>query len=238
MKAKVSDYEAGLLAEGSNREGVIGVLFLVNGVPTGHEIYCSNALFRKAWPKLLRSASTEALLEKKDRPTQAPPSAREVERYLALAGKMEPTATMNQLSGDGQNGSSRSPRDFFIHERVSSGAGSISVNESAPRLINQNEIQRVGRVVIEGNSVTTDRVILNQVDIRPGQVLADILQSPITYERFSSSASPTSPQQHGNQLSVNKVENTTGLMTESRDPTRQNAVIHRSFIQKPNPTGR
>src|SRR5262249_27399376 len=30
---------------------------------------------------------------------------------------------------------------------------------------------RVGRVIIEGNTVTQDRVILNQVDLRPGQVL-------------------------------------------------------------------
>jgi outer membrane protein assembly complex protein YaeT len=30
---------------------------------------------------------------------------------------------------------------------------------------------RVGRVIIEGNTVTQDRVILNQVDLRPGQIL-------------------------------------------------------------------
>jgi len=30
---------------------------------------------------------------------------------------------------------------------------------------------RVGRVIIEGNSVTQDRVIMNQLDLRPGQVL-------------------------------------------------------------------
>jgi outer membrane protein assembly complex protein YaeT len=30
---------------------------------------------------------------------------------------------------------------------------------------------RVGRVIIEGNTITRDRVILNQMDIRPGQIL-------------------------------------------------------------------
>ena len=30
---------------------------------------------------------------------------------------------------------------------------------------------RVGRIIIEGNTVTQDRVILNQLDLRPGQIL-------------------------------------------------------------------
>src|SRR5262249_59017824 len=30
---------------------------------------------------------------------------------------------------------------------------------------------RVGRVILEGNTVTQDRVIMNQLDLRPGQIL-------------------------------------------------------------------
>jgi outer membrane protein assembly complex protein YaeT len=35
----------------------------------------------------------------------------------------------------------------------------------------RGEPDRVGRVIIEGNEITKDRVILNQLDLRPGQVL-------------------------------------------------------------------
>ena len=35
----------------------------------------------------------------------------------------------------------------------------------------RGEPDRVGRVIIEGNNITQDRVIMNQLDLRPGQVL-------------------------------------------------------------------
>jgi hypothetical protein len=45
-----------------------------------------------------------------------------------------------------------------------------------------------------------------------------------------SAAQPVNPQ--GNRLNVNRVDNRAGLVTESRDPARQNAVIHKSYIKK------
>lgn len=36
----------------------------------------------------------------------------------------------------------------------------------------------------------------------------------------------------GNRLNINRVDNAAGLVTESRDPTRQNAIIHKSYIKK------
>lgn len=38
-------------------------------------------------------------------------------------------------------------------------------------LNDRGEPDRVGRVIIEGNDITRDRVILNQLDLRPGQIL-------------------------------------------------------------------
>ena len=76
---------------------------------------------------------------------------------------------------------------------------------------------RVGHIIIEGNEVTGDRVILNQIDLRPGQAA----QPPAT---------PTNPD--GNRLNSNRNENRSTLMVESRDPARQNAVIHRSYLKK------
>jgi hypothetical protein len=247
VKAKVSDYEAVLLAEGSNREGVIGVLFLVNGIPTGHEIYCSNALFRKAWPKLLRSASTEALVEKKDRPTPVAPSAREVERYLAVAGRMEASTTDNRPSGNGQVNFNSINVDNInedpgltaqLQQIRRHSIGSAAIN-SGPIGIMPTEGQRVGQLMIAGSVNTNDRVILNQINVQPAQVLDNnVNPQPSSSPSGGVGGTQTTSPQTGNLLHVNRIENTSGLMTEARDPTRQNAMIHRSFIQKPNPTGR
>ncbi|MBN9122302.1 MAG: outer membrane protein assembly factor BamA [Planctomycetes bacterium] len=38
-------------------------------------------------------------------------------------------------------------------------------------LNDRGEPDRVGRIIIEGNDITRDRVILNQLDLRPGQIL-------------------------------------------------------------------
>lgn len=38
-------------------------------------------------------------------------------------------------------------------------------------LNDRGEPDRVGRIIIEGNEITRDRVILNQLDLRPGQIL-------------------------------------------------------------------
>jgi len=51
--------------------------------------------------------------------------------------------------------------------------------ETAPGLVqvhynvlnDRGEPDRVGRIIIEGNDITKDRVILNQLDLRPGQLL-------------------------------------------------------------------
>src|SRR5207249_1949142 len=77
VQAKVAEFEQTLRAAGDTHPNVIGVVFVVNGSVRGHEEYGSNALFQKAWPKLLRSAAVDALAEKTERATLAPPSVRE-----------------------------------------------------------------------------------------------------------------------------------------------------------------
>jgi hypothetical protein len=41
---------------------------------------------------------------------------------------------------------------------------------------------------------------------------------------------PANPD--GNRLSSNRTENSSTLLVESRDPARQNVVIHRSYLKK------
>lgn len=63
---------------------VVGFVFAVNGKLNSAEIYRSNALFRKLWPKLLRAAATEALAAQEVAGT-APPPATQADRMLGAA---------------------------------------------------------------------------------------------------------------------------------------------------------
>ena len=54
-------------------------------------------------------------------------------------------------------------------ERVEMRPGLVQVHYNV--LNDRGEPDRVGRIIIEGNDITRDRVILNQLDLRPGQLL-------------------------------------------------------------------
>ncbi len=44
-------------------ENTTGVVWTINGIPSHADLYASPALFRKVWPKLLRSSALEAMTE-------------------------------------------------------------------------------------------------------------------------------------------------------------------------------
>jgi hypothetical protein len=79
-----ADFVAALEAKGLADDDVIGVVVAVNGTVTGADIYPSNGLFRKMWPKLVRAAATEALAQPAQSATAAPGIA-DVEKFLAAA---------------------------------------------------------------------------------------------------------------------------------------------------------
>ncbi len=54
-------------------------------------------------------------------------------------------------------------------EWYETGPGVVQVHYNV--LNDRGEPDRVGRILIEGNDITRDRVILNQLDLRPGQIL-------------------------------------------------------------------
>jgi hypothetical protein len=231
LQKKVAEYEAALRAAGEERDDIIGVVFAVNGNVTSADAYGSNAIFRKAWPKLLNSAATEAVAERTDKPTAAAPSARAVEIFLASAAQPEPGPQMTVIDQSGR----MTPN------------GLVSVQYQTPGT--SNEPDRVGRVIIEGNEVTRDRVIPNQVDLRsfhanpaPNPPAQQVEASgeqigvnfanaqPPLFNPVERPAPPANP--NGNRLVTNANVNPSSLMVESRDPTRQNAVIHRTYIKK------
>jgi hypothetical protein len=65
-------YVAALKGAGGKGNAIIGYVFAVNGQINSGEVYRSNALFRKMWPKLLDASATEAISHRNDVPGNAP----------------------------------------------------------------------------------------------------------------------------------------------------------------------
>ncbi len=61
LKTAQAAYISALEPAGLKDADVIGVVVAVNGRLSGADVYPSNGLFRKMWPKIVRSAATEAL---------------------------------------------------------------------------------------------------------------------------------------------------------------------------------
>jgi hypothetical protein len=82
---KLSAYEKALAGAAEGKADVIGVALAVNGKVEGAEVYGSAALFKKLWPKLLKSAATDALAELDEKKPFEAATAKGVEAFLADA---------------------------------------------------------------------------------------------------------------------------------------------------------
>jgi hypothetical protein len=89
LKAAQEAYVAALEPAGLRDDDVIGVAVAIGGRITGADVYPSNGLFRKMWPKLVRAAATEALAES---------------RKTATVGKAPAIADVEAFLTDGANG--------------------------------------------------------------------------------------------------------------------------------------
>jgi len=91
LAAAKADY-AKALQPGASDTAIVGVVFAINGRISSAEVYPSNGLFAKMWPKLLDAGITEAIGDKHETPAPAP-TADAVAAFLAAAdkGKSEPT---------------------------------------------------------------------------------------------------------------------------------------------------
>jgi hypothetical protein len=75
-------YVAALKTAGEQDDDIVGYVFVVNGKINSAEIYASNGLFRKMWPKMLDAGATEALGQRQDS-KDATPSIDAVQAFLA-----------------------------------------------------------------------------------------------------------------------------------------------------------
>jgi hypothetical protein len=117
-------FVAALEAKALTDDDVIGVVVAINGTVTSADLYPSNGLFRKMWPKLVRAAATEVLANPaKD--ASAPPSIADIEKFLEAAESGET--------------STRSLADIAQHEtRESADVLKVEARTSDGRWIHRN----------------------------------------------------------------------------------------------------
>jgi hypothetical protein len=79
-----------LLGHGMARDDIVGYAFAINGRINSVEVYPSNGLFRKMWPKLLQATATEAIAEQ-DAPatTTAAPASEKVKAFIAETARAD-----------------------------------------------------------------------------------------------------------------------------------------------------
>ncbi len=86
LKEAMDGYVAALEPAGLKGNDIVGVVIAVNGRISSADVYPSNGLFRKMWPKLVRAGVTEAIANKSAKADAAPASA-DVDIFLADAEK-------------------------------------------------------------------------------------------------------------------------------------------------------
>ncbi len=80
------------------RSDVIGYAFAVNGKINSADVYVSNALFRKLWPRMLKAAAIEAVAERDVR-SPSVPAARPSEVQAFMSDADEGRAEERAASG-------------------------------------------------------------------------------------------------------------------------------------------
>jgi hypothetical protein len=84
LKEARAAYMSALDGSAAKKDDIVGYVIAVNGSVASADVYPSNALFRKMWPKLLAAAVTEAIGARGGKPADAP-SVETVDRFLVAA---------------------------------------------------------------------------------------------------------------------------------------------------------
>lgn len=119
LQAAQSAYVAALQPAGETDGDVIGYVFAVNGKLNSAEIYPSNGLFRKMWPKLLKASVTEAIGQK-NAGGEATPSRETAMAFLDDA--IKGVASEKTLTADVRLETRSADKAFYFETRRASGA--------------------------------------------------------------------------------------------------------------------
>lgn len=119
LKAAQQGFITALEPKGLESGDVIGVVLAVNGKIASADIYPSNGLFRKMWPKLIRAAATDAFAQRGDA-APAAPSVELAEAFLDDAQKGE--VRDRALADIAQHQTRLSPNVVAVEARTAKGA--------------------------------------------------------------------------------------------------------------------
>jgi hypothetical protein len=101
------------ITEGKN--DVIGYAFAINGKINSAEVYYSNALFRRFWPKLLRTSAIEAVAESAETRKAESVSAEAMLAFFAGAERGEESTT--NVTARTHMSKRESEKGFFFETR-------------------------------------------------------------------------------------------------------------------------
>jgi hypothetical protein len=87
VAATTNEYVRNLAGITTGKSDVIGYAFAVNGQINSADIYVSNALFRKLWPRMLKAAAVEAVANSRGVRLADPVKADEVKGFLSDADR-------------------------------------------------------------------------------------------------------------------------------------------------------
>jgi hypothetical protein len=125
LKEAQAPFLAALEAAGLEDGDVIGYVAAINGRPVSANVYPSNGLFRKVWPKQLAAVVTETIGDSAGAaPSPAAPTIGEVEAFLAAsergaAQERKTAANMSQEIRDGDGAlytEARSSGGRWVHK--------------------------------------------------------------------------------------------------------------------------
>lgn len=104
LAAEQERYVKALQAAGETDTDIVGYAIAVNGKIASADVYASNALFRKLWPRLLKTAATEAISADVVKDAKAPDAA-SVSMFLAQPAdaKEEVSAPVEGISRTARN---------------------------------------------------------------------------------------------------------------------------------------
>ena len=114
--ANIDEYIRKLGSIVDGKSDVIGYAFAVNGQINSADIYVSNGLFKKLWPKMLKASATEAVAAQRGIRLADPVKATAIKGFLDDAEKAKPTDTRSAAAG--AKLTTREDRDNVMIEAV------------------------------------------------------------------------------------------------------------------------
>jgi len=108
-----------LKSAGETEADVVGYVFAINGKLNSAEIYPSNGLFRKMWPKLVKASITEAIGQK-DADREATPASDAAQAFLTETMKGE--ASEKPLTSGLRLETRAADKAFYFETRRADGA--------------------------------------------------------------------------------------------------------------------